>query len=261
MGLDLYAGTLGRYYSRNWQTIAEKELGAELIYPDSAPSYPSLIEANKLVVQWRTYLKTQVDSLAGLKLDWSNNDDIPYATDKPDFEGWVALILWAAYSERSDLQRPTARMDVLDWEADVAYSEALLKKYYFNSMAAIEAQIVVPGDRATIALAKDIHDNEIVVATTGLLRRSLERINALSWKTHTENVLVWRSDGLPTDEVYVKRTKTRSWPWKSKKEEFVKEQIPYPSDPMQQAAKMAFSIYWRMLEFSEKHNVPIVVDK
>ena len=56
------------------------------------------------VLAWREGLSKAV----GVALDWDEDGGAPYATDKPDWDGYGAMVLLAAYDDHPDL-RPGAK--------------------------------------------------------------------------------------------------------------------------------------------------------
>ena len=107
MGLDIYAGTITRYYSRDWKTVVQQWAEANgykfhIInpqtnedlepQPDASPD-----EIHEGVVAWQNDLiKALNSSLEKSFSPWSENADTPYYTNKPDWDAFGALLLVAA---------------------------------------------------------------------------------------------------------------------------------------------------------------------
>ncbi|MDE7349058.1 MAG: hypothetical protein K2N53_05290, partial [Clostridia bacterium] len=97
MGLDIYAGTLIRYYARNWKTVSQQFAEANGInfrtirpQQDSEDKL-SLQEIQELVTQWQNAI------VKGLNLNpvplWNEDYEVtPYYTDKPDWDALNALL-------------------------------------------------------------------------------------------------------------------------------------------------------------------------
>jgi hypothetical protein len=108
MGLDVYAGTLTRYLSGDWELATERaarEMGLELQVvrhnqPEDAVTDPE--EIRPAVVAWREALSNAL----GVPLEWNEDFDAPYFTDKPDWGGYTALLLLAAHEEHPDIPLP-----------------------------------------------------------------------------------------------------------------------------------------------------------
>jgi hypothetical protein len=108
MGLDVYVGSLTRYYAHDWETIVQqtaKREGIEVqVIRANAPSSneirdPAAIQ--RLVVEWRQDLGASLKQaqLISTDLDWPELPDSPYFTDKPDWDCFGAMTLLAAYEE------------------------------------------------------------------------------------------------------------------------------------------------------------------
>ena len=93
MGLDLYAGTLTRYYSHNWKTVVQQWAEAngysfEKITPDGETvedQQMSPAEVQEVVKGWRDSILEairQPDQPAFTP--WEEDNEKPYFTDNPD---------------------------------------------------------------------------------------------------------------------------------------------------------------------------------
>lgn len=132
MGMDVYVGPLTRYTLHDWLTIAQQVGMAngyqvQVLRPEAAePADPAEVET--AVAAWQLEL---LEALGG-GTPWPDNRDLPYWTDKPDWDGYGGLVLLAAYAECPDLA-PTARRgrfrrgvtdDAREFEKSEAYQAA-----------------------------------------------------------------------------------------------------------------------------------------
>lgn len=257
MGLDLYAGTLSRYYSRGWETIAQRELGAVLIFPDGEPSYPPFSEVHELVELWVSDLQAKIANSGGSLCNWDELENTPYYSDKPDFEGYWSLIIWAAYLSKPTDTRPRSFCSMEELLANQVYQAA--KAQPTSLVTILESELFVPDERAFVFQAQNLAGNEVYISTTAALRHALEKVNLGSWNGSTADLDSWRRSGLPAiSETQIKEY--RPFGFLPKRKKFLTRQIPEAVDKLQQAAQYAFSIYWTALEFAEMHRVPIVLD-
>ena len=94
MGLDIYAGTLTRYYSHNWKTVTqqwaeENEWGFQKITPDGEPADNeeelSPAEVQAAVENWRDQILAAISQPDQPPYTpWPEDNERPYYTDKPD---------------------------------------------------------------------------------------------------------------------------------------------------------------------------------
>jgi len=73
------------------------------------------VTAAKAVIQWRDRLRRELGIAA---LDWNEDPETDYATDKPAWDCYGALVLWAAYDELPNAKR---RQTAEGWNEDPAY--------------------------------------------------------------------------------------------------------------------------------------------
>ncbi|MER7333474.1 MULTISPECIES: hypothetical protein [unclassified Micromonospora] len=106
MGLDLYVGPLTRYHLNDWLTITQ-QIGAQEGYDvrivraqedEEHETDPDMVQ--NAVREWQQWLG---EALGG-PVDWPEGTTQPYWTDKPDWDGFGAVLLLAAYDERPDLR-------------------------------------------------------------------------------------------------------------------------------------------------------------
>jgi hypothetical protein len=106
MGLDLYVGPLTRYHLHDWLTItqqigAREGIDVQIIRAHGDEDHetdPDVVR--NAVREWQRWLG---EGLGG-PVDWPEGTSQPYWTDKPDWDGFGAVLLLAAYDERPDLR-------------------------------------------------------------------------------------------------------------------------------------------------------------
>ena len=86
----------------------------------------------------------------------------------------------------------------------------------------------------------------------------LDQVNDVSWKANKNTIDEWLRRGLigwgPTQKVMHTIGATEPW-------EFADESTASVKDKLEHNAQYAFACFWHMCEFSERNNVPIVVDQ
>ena len=98
MGLDIYAGTLTRYYTQNWKTAVQQfgeahGIPVQIIRANPEEHPADEAEVLERVTEWRKHI------LNGLGITepplWNEDaNQTPYYTDKPDWDGITALQLF-----------------------------------------------------------------------------------------------------------------------------------------------------------------------
>lgn len=102
MGMDIYAGTLTRYFSKDWKTAAqvyaeEKGLAFQTIYSQGQEESTSQQEIMEWVCRWRDSLTAALsEALDTELLAWEESGAKEYRTNKPDWDAFGALLLYEA---------------------------------------------------------------------------------------------------------------------------------------------------------------------
>ena len=157
MGLDVYVGSVTRYTLGDWLTIVQQTLTREgqtvqivRTNPDPEDVITDPAAVADAVDQWQTGL---LGALGGAA-PWPECADLPYWTDKPDWDGYGGLVLLAAYDERPDLapasrrgllRREVPRVAPRDWQMAPAFVAASgSPKHYPGLLSGVE---MVASDR------------------------------------------------------------------------------------------------------------------
>ena len=200
MGLDIYVGSLTRYYSGDWETVIQQyahETGTPLqvLRPNQTEEEIAEIETIRAdVLQWRAGLSEGLKGQLSQPLDWDESESSPYFTDKPAWDGYSALLLWAAYLEHPDLSRPAKALD--DWSNDKAFLRSTADdfKTSFPSLL-LNTEIWLPVDFTFTFAADDIAGNTVGFGSAVSLRRELDEINLRTWNADATTLATWRYEG------------------------------------------------------------------
>ena len=124
MGLDVYVGSLTRYYTHDWETAVQqagRELGVEVqVVRTEEPPVDEITdpdEARELVLAWRDATAAAV----GAPLAWDESPEAPYFTDKPGWDAYGSLQVLAAADERG---AKVPKRAVEDWSRDRTWQKA-----------------------------------------------------------------------------------------------------------------------------------------
>lgn len=251
MGLDLYAGTLTRYYTHNWKTVTQQF--AEANGMEFQVFRPRQDEGNELspdeikgvVTQWRDAI------VSGLKLDpaplWNEDYDVtPYYTDKPDWDALNALLLYIA-AKYSRKEVPAT----VDKDFDV-YEHPIVKEFLEKKDFKVS---LFDGNGWWLPVRQNIifdyvlpNSEESPLTTSALLLEELKAYNALEWNADRDTIVSWsKTEGYPADAEYDREYGYRKG---TLHETYATESL----------AKFAFSILWQAAEFSLEHGVVVVYD-
>lgn len=200
MGLDVYVGSLTRYYAGDWELIAQqaaREMGVPLSVmraqadPPDAIRNPDVIRP--VVKQWRDQLSESLSEHLLVPLDWNEEADAPYFTDKPAWDCYSDLMLWAAYSEHSELVRP--RDSVEDFGRDPAYARSTAKDFRSRYSHLLEVEWWLPCDFNFVFQAEKVGGGPVLVGSSVALARQLADLNSRTWHAELDLLGTWRREG------------------------------------------------------------------
>ncbi len=251
MGLDIYAGTFTRYYTRNWKTVNQQFCEAngfeyhQIRANDTPP--PPVEEVLEGVNNWENQLIGVLKNSGVPSAEaWEENNDKPYYTHKPDWDAFDALLLYAA-------SRVLGKSIPKDFAKNMDISKhPLMKK--IDKCEKVNGWSLFKGVCHWIPISDNImfsfplaNGVNADIATTALLKYELLKINELGWNADRETILSWaETEGYPCDAEL-----------KDNKIEHLQTNETYDTESL---AKFAFSILWEAVEFSEKERVSIILD-
>jgi len=259
MGLDIYAGTLTRYYSCNWKNITQilsEENGHECVMMDSYGNEIKPVEDKEEIEQicdticlWTDKLATSFDPPLPSPL-WDEKSECDYFTDKPNWEALGALVMLQA----CHLQNcPLPEYVESGWNV---FDEPVVKKAMsqkiFNSLLA-DVSFWLPIPIKSIFVTTLPTGNEATISTVALLKQELEELNQQIWKADETTILSWRNDNyyVPIQQKdkklilgFICRTN------KSPKEKYRTEEL----------AQCSYSMLYQAVSFATKQQVPILLD-
>lgn len=186
MGLDVYVGSLTRYYARDWETIVQRlgrEHGFEVQMigaPDESDAITDPESIRESVCAWRDMLTAGLGEALDAPLDWDESNESPYFTDKPAWDCYTSLKLWGAYAEQTELIRPTAF--VSDLASDEAYTKCTEPDFPSEFAQLLrDVEIWLPHDFEFTFRAPDVGGREMEFGSAVALRRQLDELNRRTW--------------------------------------------------------------------------------
>jgi hypothetical protein len=204
MGLDVYVGSLTRYHLHDWETVVQRAgresgLSVEIRRPDAGEpeeTDPATIRA--AVVSWRERLNVALGENLPRPLDWDESPDSPYFTDKPTWDCYSSLLLWAAYSEHPDLTRPRHRVE--DWAKDPAYVRSSAKGFRTAYPSLLgDVEVWFPSEFNFCFSSEYLTGHPMMFGSAVALAAELATLNERTWRADPETLARWRSDAAELD--------------------------------------------------------------
>ena len=263
MGLDIYSGTLTRYYSRNWKTkvqqIAEAN-GQKCVMTDGLgdeikpiEDKADIMQIRDIMCQWTEYLAASINSIDSIDPPlshqlWDETNERDYFTDKPDWEAFGALLMFLACRIQNS---PLPEYVENRWSAldDPIIKKSRLQATDSSLLSDVTLWLPIPNE--SIFVTNLPTGDEVHVSTLLLLKRELEELNRQTWKADESTILSWRDE-----KYYV--------PVKRKESKLLlgclfgkKQGDKYRTEEL---AQCAFSILYQAVNFAIEQNVPLLLD-
>jgi len=150
VAFDIYAGSFTRYYTRDWENVAQRDahikgIAYEIVYAGGDPGpAPSARDVRETVIAWRNGINTSLAAHGVKNIDWSEEDGGPYFTDRPGWNGYAGLLLWSAYAERPECTAPYKLPK--DWSDDPVYRSVTAESQTPRYVTILRTTVWLPGE-------------------------------------------------------------------------------------------------------------------
>lgn len=188
MALDVYVGSLSRYYAGDWENVGERAKRERSAGPPRrGGGKESILQA---VLAWRYDLGASLGRDSAVPLDWDERLDAPYFSGRPGWDGFGSLVLWAAYAEHPTLALPANLPE--EWDNDPALvrsnAEGFRSRY---SHLVRNVELWLPAAFAFTFEGEDVDGRRVVVGSSATLAGQLADLNAATWKGSGADVQAW----------------------------------------------------------------------
>ena len=202
MALDVYVGSLTRYYAGEWENVSERtarERGAQYQHRASRRARPTRARISRKSSRrfWpgASSSASRSATASPRRSTGTRHLEAPYFTGRPGWDGFGSLVLWAAYAEHPALRRPASLPE--EWDNDPALvrsNVAGFRSRYSHLVRNVE--LWLPSPFEFTFEGEDVDGRRVVVGSTTTLRRQLEDLNAATWKADAETVAGWGREPL-----------------------------------------------------------------
>ena len=237
MGLDVYVGPLSRYYTGQWETIIQQYarqtgMDVQVVRPPSSSRtfIPRLIERLRPKGSiFRDLGRWQADltKITGIPVRWDDTFDREYFTDKPAWDCYGALLMWAAYHEHGATNYPASAEN---WHEDpiISHSANELHSKYRQLLA--NTEIWLPIDLEQPFSAKMLSGGAAIIGSSIHLDRQLRELNESTWQAGEDTISKWRDE----------------------RAEF--------GAPLEKSAKFGFAVMHQLADLAVQHRLPMKLD-
>ena len=235
MGLDIYVGSLTRYYCGDWETMVQQLAHREgmevrVVRPGRPGAVTHPEQVRPLVLQWQRMLADALAEHVDNAVDWDEGSESAYFTDKPTWDCWADLLLWAAYDEHPEHDRPAEL--VSDWCQDPAYEASNTDDFEsrYPQLLRRDLELWLPSDFPFVFSTMGLTGKEVTIGSSVRLLNELRSLNERTWEASPQVVGHWSRAGVP------------------------------PGAPLEVGARYAFSMLLGLVEKSIEFRLPMKLD-
>jgi hypothetical protein len=174
MGLDVYVGSLTRYYAEGPGDVVQRIADQQGVPVADGEAPEDVLRA--AVVRWRDGLNRRLGDRLADPLDWDESGPAPCFTDKPGWDGYGGTLLLAAHDEHPELPPPA--MVSADWPDDLAYQAASALGAGSRYHQLLTAELWLPCRFEFTIHAKDLTGEEVEVGSSVALLDQLRVLAA-----------------------------------------------------------------------------------
>ena len=235
MGLDVYVGSLTRYYSGDWETVVaraarEQGMGFEVIRSNPDPPDKIIDPAviSQAVDAWRNSLEKGLGSALPGGLFWDERAQADYFTDKPDWVGYAGLVLLAAHTALPEYPRP--KRATAHFDRDAAYQSLAAQEFRCRFFQIFGVEVWLPCSFPFTFIAADPTGSEIQFGSSVTLLEQLRQLNTETYGADAETLARWKFDGAG------------------------------PEDPFEESAQFGLANFLHHAQLSVEHQLPMKLD-
>lgn len=201
MLIELYAGTLTRYYSEQWENTRTRAGGkSPFTGPQQAGAVSDPVELQGVIADWREKASEKLKEHLPEPLAWQEGMLPPYETTELTFQGYGGAIMLAAYTVTGYVPRPTTYQK--SWDKNPAI-EQLLKEPKNNAIWEIlNCSLWLPCPFQFGIGMKDPSGSPIRCGSVDMLWSCLQQLNEANWNASPERIADWQRIELSEDMTF-----------------------------------------------------------
>jgi hypothetical protein len=202
MNVELFVGTLTRYYTADWQnsrTRAGERSPFGSKKDKTAVTDP--VELQGVIAGWLEEATFKLKEHLKEPLSWKEGMLPPHFVGELGVAGYGGAILLAAYTNHAHLPRPTTFMKT--WDRDPAVAAAMKPSEKKDALwEIINCGVWFPVNFAFGIGMKDPSGQPIKAGSIDLLWRALEYLNEANWGASPDDIATWRAHTLSEADTF-----------------------------------------------------------
>jgi len=226
MNVELFVGTLTRYYSEQWQNAATRQgIRSPFGSNQSKTAVTDPVELQGIIAGWLEEASLKLKDHLKEPLSWQEGMLAPHYVGELGLVGYGGLVLLTAYSNNAHLQRPVMAMKT--WEGDPAIEAAMKAEKKDALWEIVNCGIWFPSDFPFGIGMKDPSGAPLKAGSIELLWRGLEYLNEVNWGASLEDISQWRAHP------------------------------PGETDSFETQAQFGFAVFHDMCKLAREHRLPM----
>lgn len=226
MNVDLFVGTLTRYYSEQWQNAATRQGSRSPFGQSQSPhAVTDPVELQGIIAGWLEEAETKLKEHLKEPLSWQEGMLAPHFVGELGLIGYGGLILLTAYTNNAHLPRPIMAMK--SWDGDPAVELSLKAEKKDALWEIVNCGIWFPTNFAFGIGMKDPSGTPLKAGSLELLWRGLDYLNETNWGATPETITSWRATP------------------------------PSETDAFETQAQFGFAVFHDMCKLAREHHLPM----
>ena len=195
MIVELFVGTLTRYYSTDWQD-GRTRAGFPSPFGNKVTPHAVTdpVELQGAIAEWRDNASLKLEAHLKQPLNWQEGMLPPYFVGELGLAGFGGAILLAAYTNHAHLPRPVMFMQT--WAGDPAIEASMKAEKKDALWEVMNCGIWFPDEFAFGIGLKDPSGTPLKAGSIELLWKALEYLNETNWGASADDIATWRTRDL-----------------------------------------------------------------
>jgi hypothetical protein len=174
MGLDVYVGSLARYYAEGPTDVVERIARQQGVSFAGGQAAEDVIRA--AVLAWRDGLGRWLGDRLAEPLDWDESCQAQCFTDKPGWDGYGGTLLLAAHDEHPELTVPATVS--ADWPDDPAYQASSARGAASRYQQLLTPELWLPCRFGFVVRTQDVTGEEVEIGSSVVLLDQFQLLRA-----------------------------------------------------------------------------------
>jgi hypothetical protein len=253
VAFDVYVGTMTRYYRRDWENAGQRLTRAQgfeyqMVHVGGEPNPPPADQIRHAVETWWTPLSSALQTKGFGPVRWEEDDDQPYFTERPAWDGYTALLIWTAHAEHPDLPLPAHVPE--SWTDDPAYQRSTAADFKSRFRTILQPQLWLPAEFPFVFSGPTLAVEKTCIGSVYTLKKQLDDLYQETAERLQELKLAVKT---PPPEITKSGLLARLFSRKPKS--------PEPATPaLGELAEFGISIFRELATKACDHRLPMMLD-